>query len=148
MLRERLGTSRYSFFEKLKSIDYFLIFIVICIGAISVFAIYSTENGNFSYLPTVICVTHLEYFRILFESYPGNILRTIPVEKNNFRSLQESLRLHCQRMKISDHLYYKVFYDLKKQITKRLLYDVFRKFSVSGHVPQIINIIMGYCFEN
>ena len=49
MLRERLNTSRYSFFEKLKSIDYFLIFIVICIGAISVFAIYSTESGNFSY---------------------------------------------------------------------------------------------------
>jgi len=49
MLRERLSTSRYSFFEKLKSIDYFLIFIVICIGSISVFAIYSTESGNFSY---------------------------------------------------------------------------------------------------
>ena len=49
MLRERLSTSRYSFFEKIKSIDYFLIFIVICIGAISVFAIYSTESGKFSY---------------------------------------------------------------------------------------------------
>ena len=49
MLRERLSTSRYSFFEKLKSIDYFLILIVMLIGTISVFAIYSTENGNFSY---------------------------------------------------------------------------------------------------
>ncbi len=49
MLTERLHTSRYSFFDKLKSIDYFLILIVILIGAISVFAIYSTESGNFSY---------------------------------------------------------------------------------------------------
>ena len=49
MLTERLHTSRHSFFDKLKSIDYFLILIVILIGAISVFAIYSTESGNFSY---------------------------------------------------------------------------------------------------
>ena len=49
MLRERLSTSRYSFIEKLKSIDYFLILIVLCIGAISVFAIYSTESGEFSF---------------------------------------------------------------------------------------------------
>ena len=49
MLTERLHTSRYSFFDKLKSIDYFLILIVILIGAISVFAIYSTESGNFFY---------------------------------------------------------------------------------------------------
>jgi len=49
MLTERLQTSRYSFFEKLMSIDFFLILIVLSIGAISVFAIYSTESGNFSY---------------------------------------------------------------------------------------------------
>jgi len=49
MLFERLNTSKYSFFEKLKSVDYFLILIVVLIGIISVFAIYSTESGNFSY---------------------------------------------------------------------------------------------------
>ena len=62
MLRERLSTSRYSFFEKLKSIDYFLIFIVICIGAISVFAIYSTENGNFSYYTKNHLIRLLAFF--------------------------------------------------------------------------------------
>ena len=62
MLRERLNTSRYSFFEKLKSIDYFLIFIVICIGAISVFAIYSTENGNFSYYTKNHLIRLLAFF--------------------------------------------------------------------------------------
>ena len=49
MLTERIHTSKYSFFDKLLAIDYFLIFIVILIGAISVFAIYSTESGEFSY---------------------------------------------------------------------------------------------------
>ena len=49
MLTERLHTSKYSFFDKLLSIDYFLIIIVFLIGSISVFAIYSTESGEFSY---------------------------------------------------------------------------------------------------
>ena len=49
MLREKLNSSTYSFFDKLKTIDYFLILIVMLIGCISVFAIYSTESGNFSY---------------------------------------------------------------------------------------------------
>ena len=49
MLYERLNASNYSFIEKLKSIDYFLILIVLSIGSISVFSIYSTESGNFSY---------------------------------------------------------------------------------------------------
>ena len=49
MLTERIHTSKYSFFDKLLAIDYFLIFIVILIGAISVFAIHSTEGGEFSY---------------------------------------------------------------------------------------------------
>ena len=49
MLTERIHTSKYSFFDKLLSIDYFLIIIIIAIGSISVFAIYSTESGEFSY---------------------------------------------------------------------------------------------------
>ena len=49
MLTERLNTRNYTFFEKLKSIDYFLILIVMLIGAVSVFAIYSTESGEFSF---------------------------------------------------------------------------------------------------
>ena len=49
MLTERIHTSKYSFFDKLLSIDYFLIIIIITLGAISVFAIHSTESGEFSY---------------------------------------------------------------------------------------------------
>ncbi len=49
MLTERLNTRNYSLFEKLKSVDYFLIIIIMLIGAISVFAIYSTERGEFSF---------------------------------------------------------------------------------------------------
>ena len=49
MLTERLNTRNYSLFEKLKSVDYFLILIIMLIGAISVFAIYSTERGEFAF---------------------------------------------------------------------------------------------------
>ncbi len=49
MLTERLQTSKYSFFDRLLALDYFLIFIVITIGSVSVFAIHSTESGEFSY---------------------------------------------------------------------------------------------------
>jgi len=49
MLKERINTSKFTFIEKLKSVDYFLILIVILIGAISIFAMYSTESGEFSY---------------------------------------------------------------------------------------------------
>ena len=49
MLTERLNTSKNSFFDRLLALDYFLIFIVIIIGSVSVFAIHSTESGEFSY---------------------------------------------------------------------------------------------------
>ena len=49
MLRERIQASNYSFLDKLKSIDYLLILLILSIGSISVFAIYSTEGGNFSF---------------------------------------------------------------------------------------------------
>jgi len=62
MLTERLHTSRYSFFEKLMAMDFFLILIVISIGAISVFAIYSTESGNFSYYTKNHLVRLLAFF--------------------------------------------------------------------------------------
>jgi len=62
MLTERLQTSRYSFFEKLMSIDFFLILIVLSIGAISVFAIYSTEGGNFSYYTKNHLIRLLAFF--------------------------------------------------------------------------------------
>ena len=42
MLRERIQASNYSFLDKLRSIDYLLILLIIAIGSISVFAIYST----------------------------------------------------------------------------------------------------------
>ena len=62
MLTERLNTRNYSLFEKLKSIDYFLILIVILIGVISVFAIYSTERGEFSFYTK----NHLLRFLVFF----------------------------------------------------------------------------------
>jgi len=62
MLYERLNTAESSIFEKIKSVDYFLILIVILIGTISVFAIYSTENGNFSYFTKNHLIRLLVFF--------------------------------------------------------------------------------------
>ena len=62
MLTERLNTRNYSLFEKLKSVDYFLILIIILIGAISVFAIYSTERGEFSFYTKNHLVRLLVFF--------------------------------------------------------------------------------------
>ena len=62
MLTERLNTRNYSLFEKLKSVDYFLILIIILIGVISVFAIYSTERGEFSFYTK----NHLLRFLVFF----------------------------------------------------------------------------------
>ena len=65
MLTERLTSSNYTFLDKIKSIDYFLILIIILIGSISVFAIYSTEGGNFSYY-TKNHLTRLITFFLMF----------------------------------------------------------------------------------
>ena len=64
MISSSLNASNYSFFDKLKSVDYFLILIVMLIGAISVFSIYSTESGDFSYYTK----NHLLRFCLLYTS--------------------------------------------------------------------------------
>tara|TARA_B100001175_G_scaffold302206_1_gene296034 strand:- start:763 stop:1887 length:1125 start_codon:yes stop_codon:yes gene_type:complete len=70
MLTERIHTSKYSFFERLLAIDYFLVFIVIIIGAISVFAIHSTEGGEFSYYTKNHLIRLISFFvMFLFLSF-------------------------------------------------------------------------------
>ena len=65
MLEERITSSNYSFLERIKSIDYFLVLIIIFIGVISVFSIYSTESGKFSYY-TKNHIIRLSTFFLLF----------------------------------------------------------------------------------
>ena len=49
MLRQRLNADAGSFFEKIRSIDYLLIIIILILGIISSFAMYSTDGGEFLY---------------------------------------------------------------------------------------------------
>ena len=49
MLQERLYSGQSTFFEKLKSVDFLLILIVITIGVVSCFAMYSTDGGEILY---------------------------------------------------------------------------------------------------
>ena len=70
MLTERLHTSKYSIFDRLLAIDLFLIVIVIAIGAISVFAIHSTESGEFSYYTKNHLIRLISFFvMFLFLSF-------------------------------------------------------------------------------
>ena len=62
ILSTSLNSSSYSFFDKLKAVDYFLIIIVAIIGSISVVSIYSTESGNFSFYTK----NHLTRFLVFF----------------------------------------------------------------------------------
>ena len=60
-----LNSSTYSFIDKLKAVDYFLIIIVAIIGSMSVFSIYSTESGNFSFYTK----NHLTRFLVFFSMF-------------------------------------------------------------------------------
>ena len=62
ILSTSLNSTSYSFIGKLKAVDYFLIIIVAIIGSISVFSIYSTESGNFSFYTK----NHLTRFLVFF----------------------------------------------------------------------------------
>ena len=62
ILSTSLNSTSYSFIDKLKAADYFLIIIVAIIGSMSVFSIYSTESGNFSFYTK----NHLTRFLVFF----------------------------------------------------------------------------------
>ena len=49
MTGQRLNVDAGSFFEKIRSIDYLLIIIILILGIISSFAMYSTDGGEFLY---------------------------------------------------------------------------------------------------
>ena len=49
MLRQSPYTDRLTFFQKLRSFDYWLVFCIISLGTISILSMYSSEGGNFSY---------------------------------------------------------------------------------------------------
>ena len=65
ILSTSLNSTSYSFFDKLKAVDYFLIIIVAIIGSISVVSIYSTESGNFSFYTK----NHLIRFLVFFSMF-------------------------------------------------------------------------------
>ena len=62
MLQERLYSGQATFFEKVKSVDFLLILIVIIIGVVSCFAMYSTDGGNVLYYTK----SHIIRFGIFF----------------------------------------------------------------------------------
>ena len=65
ILSTSLNSTSYSFIDKLKAVDYFLVIIVAIIGSMSVFSIYSTESGNFSFYTK----NHLTRFLVFFSMF-------------------------------------------------------------------------------
>ena len=65
ILSTSLNSNSYSFIDKLRAVDYFLIIIVAIIGSLSVFSIYSTESGNFSFYTK----NHLTRFLVFFSMF-------------------------------------------------------------------------------
>ena len=65
ILSTSLNSASYLFIDKLKAVDYFLIIIVAIIGSLSVFSIYSTESGNFSFYTK----NHLIRFLVFFSMF-------------------------------------------------------------------------------
>ena len=65
ILSTSLNSNSYSFIDKLRAVDYFLIIIVAIIGSLSVFSIYSTESGNFSFYTK----NHLIRFLVFFSMF-------------------------------------------------------------------------------
>ena len=47
MFEQSSYSEQYTFFQKLRSFDFVLIFCVLCLGIISNFSMYSTDGGEF-----------------------------------------------------------------------------------------------------
>ena len=62
MTGQRLNVDAGSFFEKVRSVDYLLIIIILILGVISSFAMYSTDGGKFLYHTK----SHIVRFTIFF----------------------------------------------------------------------------------
>ena len=62
MYTQRPFSNQSTFFQKLRSFDYILFFLILVIGIISIFAMYSSDGGDFSYHTK----SHLLRFSIFF----------------------------------------------------------------------------------
>ena len=71
ILSTSLNSTRYSFIDKLKAVDYFLIIIVSIIGSMSIFSIYSTESGNFSFYTKRLILAGI-YSRVVLFFFNNN----------------------------------------------------------------------------
>ena len=59
-----------SYFDKIKSLDFLMIFVILTIGLISIFAMYSTEGGKLGYHTS----SHVIRFGVFFFSIFNTII--------------------------------------------------------------------------
>ena len=65
MFRQSSYTDRLTFFQKLRSFDYWLIFCILALGIISVLSMYSSEGGEFSYYTQGHMIRFIAFFFLM-----------------------------------------------------------------------------------
>ncbi len=65
MFEQSSYSEQYTFFQKLRSFDFVLIFCVICLGIISNFSMYSTDGGEFLYHSKSHFVRFITFFSMM-----------------------------------------------------------------------------------
>ena len=65
MFRQSSYTDRLTFFQKLRSFDYLLIICILALGIISIFAMYSSEGGEFSYYTQGHMIRFIAFFFLM-----------------------------------------------------------------------------------
>ncbi len=62
MITNYFHRGNHSYKDKFLSLDFFLVFLILLLGIISIFVMYSTEQGNFGYYTQ----SHLYRFSVFF----------------------------------------------------------------------------------
>ena len=65
MFRQSSYTDRLTFFQKLRSFDYWLIICILVLGIISILAMYSSEGGEFSYYTQGHMIRFIAFFFLM-----------------------------------------------------------------------------------
>ena len=143
MLTERLHTSNSSFIDRLLAVDYFLIFIVVAIGAISVFAIHSTEGGEFSYFTKNHLIRLVTFFfMFLILSFVTRNIINIPliwiIEMAQFVMTGYYLLGGGYSMLTDDHVRMDLIYSKLKDRTKAILDSITSVFLITYLVILLI----------
>ena len=65
MFQQSSYSDQYTFFQKLRSFDFVLVFCILCLGIISNLSMYSTDNGQFLYHSKSHFIRFITFFSMM-----------------------------------------------------------------------------------